>query len=103
MLRALAGIAVGVAGTLAAAAAVHGQAPVPSPSVQSPVSPLVASHSRLADSLIRITRGSPLCGITRAPQLDGRPRHAIVDLPYLRERYVALEGSGAFLTGRPVH
>ena len=55
------------------------------------------------DGTVNFSRGSPLCGISLALLQDGRPRLAIVDLPFLRERYVAIEGAGAVLNGRPVH
>jgi myo-inositol-1(or 4)-monophosphatase len=55
------------------------------------------------DGTVNFSRGSPLCGISLALLEDGRPRLAFVDLPFLSERYVAIEGSGAFLNGRPIH
>jgi myo-inositol-1(or 4)-monophosphatase len=33
---------------------------------------------------------------------DGRPRVAVVHLPFMAERYIAVEGAGAYLNGRPV-
>ena len=55
------------------------------------------------DGTVNFSRGSPLCGISLAFLQDGRPRLAVVDLPLMGERYVAIEGSGAFLNGRRVH
>jgi myo-inositol-1(or 4)-monophosphatase len=55
------------------------------------------------DGTVNFSRGSPLCGISLALLEDGRPRLAVVDLPFLSERYVAIEGSGAFLNGRRIH
>jgi myo-inositol-1(or 4)-monophosphatase len=54
------------------------------------------------DGTVNFSRGSPLCGISLALLQDGRPRLAFVDLPFLSERYVAIEGAGAFLNGRPI-
>jgi myo-inositol-1(or 4)-monophosphatase len=55
------------------------------------------------DGTVNFARGSPLCGLSLALLQDGRPRLAIVDLPFMGERYVALEGAGAFLNGRRIH
>lgn len=52
---------------------------------------------------VNFARGSPLCGISLAFLIDGRPQLAILDFPFMAERYVAIEGAGAFLNGRPVH
>lgn len=54
------------------------------------------------DGTVNYARGSPLCGISLALVEQGRPRLAVVDLPLLGERYVAVEGGGAFLNGRPI-
>ena len=54
------------------------------------------------DGTVNFARGSPLCGVSLAFLEEGRPRMAIVDLPFLGERYVAVEGAGAFRNGRPV-
>jgi myo-inositol-1(or 4)-monophosphatase len=62
------------------------------------------------DGTVNFARDSPLCGISLALVEAGRPRLAVVDLPFLGERYVAAEGAGAFLNGqalavadRPLH
>jgi myo-inositol-1(or 4)-monophosphatase len=54
------------------------------------------------DGTINFSHGTPLCGISLALVHEGRPILALIDLPLLRERYVAQEGGGAFLNGRPV-
>ena len=54
------------------------------------------------DGTVNFSRASPLCGISLALLVDGRPTLAVVDLPYLGERYLAAAGAGAFLNGRPV-
>ena len=54
------------------------------------------------DGTVNFARGSPLCAISLALVEDGRPRLAVVDLPFLSERYVAVEGGGAFCNGRPI-
>jgi myo-inositol-1(or 4)-monophosphatase len=54
------------------------------------------------DGTVNFARGSPLCGISLALVEDRRPRLAVVDLPFLGERYLAVEGAGTFLNGRPV-
>ena len=53
------------------------------------------------DGTVNFARGSPLCGLSLALVEDFRPRLAIVDLPFLEERYLAAEGAGVFLNGRP--
>jgi len=54
------------------------------------------------DGTVNFARGSPLCGISLALVEERRPRVAVVDFPFLGERYLAVEGAGAFLNGRPV-
>lgn len=51
------------------------------------------------DGTMNFARDSPLCGISLALVEGGRPRLAVVDLPFLGERHVAAEGAGAFLDG----
>jgi myo-inositol-1(or 4)-monophosphatase len=55
------------------------------------------------DGTVNFARGSPLCAISLALVERGRPKLAIVDLPFLGERYVAVEGGGAFLGTRRLH
>ena len=55
------------------------------------------------DGTVNFSRGSPLCGISLAFLVAGRPRLAILDFPFLAERYIATEGAGAFVNGRPIH
>ena len=54
------------------------------------------------DGTINFSKASPLCGISLALIEAGRPTLGIVDLPLLGERYVAREGMGAFMNGRPI-
>jgi myo-inositol-1(or 4)-monophosphatase len=54
------------------------------------------------DGTINFARDSPLCAISLALVTDGRPRLAIVDVPLLGERFVAVAGQGAFLNGRRI-
>jgi myo-inositol-1(or 4)-monophosphatase len=55
------------------------------------------------DGTVNFSRGSPLCGISLALLVEERPRLAVVDLPFLGERYVAIEGAGAYRNGRAIH
>jgi myo-inositol-1(or 4)-monophosphatase len=54
------------------------------------------------DGTVNFAHGSPLCGISLALVQDGQPTLAVVDLPLLRERYVAARGAGAFRNGRRI-
>jgi myo-inositol-1(or 4)-monophosphatase len=55
------------------------------------------------DGTVNFARGSPLCGLSLALLADGRPQLAIVDFPFLAERYIAVEGAGAYLNGHRIH
>ena len=55
------------------------------------------------DGTVNFARGSPLCGISLALLENGRPRLAVIDLPFMAERYLAVEGAGAYLNGRRIH
>jgi myo-inositol-1(or 4)-monophosphatase len=55
------------------------------------------------DGTVNFARGSPLCGLSLALLIDGRPQLAVVDFPFLGERYVAAEGAGAYLNGHRIH
>lgn len=55
------------------------------------------------DGTVNFARGSPLCGISLAFLNEGRPQLAILDFPFMAERYIAIEGAGAFLNGHPIH
>jgi myo-inositol-1(or 4)-monophosphatase len=55
------------------------------------------------DGTVNFARGSPLCAISLALVEEGRPRLAIVDFPFLNERYLAAEGAGAYLNGSAIH
>ena len=46
--------------------------------------------------------GSPLCAISLALLRHGRPVLGIVAAPLIGERFVAVEGAGAFLNGTPI-
>jgi myo-inositol-1(or 4)-monophosphatase len=54
------------------------------------------------DGTINFARDSPLCAISLALVTDGRPRLAVVDIPLLGERFVAVAGQGAFLNRRRI-
>ena len=54
------------------------------------------------DGTVNFARGSPLCGISLALVEERRPRIAVVDFPFLGERYLAVEGAGAFLIGATI-
>jgi myo-inositol-1(or 4)-monophosphatase len=54
------------------------------------------------DGTVNFARGSPLCGLSLALLQDGRPQLAVVDFPFLAERYIAVAGAGAYLNGRRV-
>lgn len=51
------------------------------------------------DGTLNFIAGSPFCSISLALVTAGRPVLAIVDAPLLNERYVAVEGAGAYLNG----
>jgi myo-inositol-1(or 4)-monophosphatase len=51
------------------------------------------------DGTVDYAHGGPLCAISLALVVDGRPHIGVVDLPLLGERYVALAGRGAYLNG----
>ena len=55
------------------------------------------------DGTVNFARGSPLCAISLALVEGGLPRMAIVDFPFLGERYLAAEGAGAYRNGAPIH
>jgi myo-inositol-1(or 4)-monophosphatase len=55
------------------------------------------------DGTVNFARGSPLCAISLALVEDARPRLAIVDFPFLGERYLAAEGAGAYLNDSAIH
>lgn len=54
------------------------------------------------DGTVNFARGSPLCAISLALIEQGQPRLAVVDLPLLGERFVAMEGAGTYLNGRQI-
>jgi myo-inositol-1(or 4)-monophosphatase len=51
------------------------------------------------DGTANYADSSPLCAISLALLRRGRPALAVVDAPLLGERFVAIEGAGAFLNG----
>ena len=51
------------------------------------------------DGTVNFIHGSPLCAISLGLIVDGRPRLGVIDLPFLDERYSAVEGRGAELNG----
>ena len=54
------------------------------------------------DGTANYADGSPLCPISLALVRGGRPVIAIVSAPLLGERFMAVEGVGAFLNGMPI-
>lgn len=54
------------------------------------------------DGTVNFANGSPLCAISLALVDEGEPVLGVIDLPLLRERYVARRGAGAYLNERPV-
>jgi myo-inositol-1(or 4)-monophosphatase len=51
------------------------------------------------DGTINFAKDSPLCAISLSLVVDGQPVLGIVDTPLLGERFIAREGSGAYLNG----
>lgn len=51
------------------------------------------------DGTINFSKDSPLCSISLSLVVDGQPVLGIVDTPLLGERFVARQGSGAYLNG----
>jgi myo-inositol-1(or 4)-monophosphatase len=54
------------------------------------------------DGTANFVKDSPLCGISLALVELGRPTLALIDLPFIGERYLAAEGVGAFLNGKRI-
>ena len=52
------------------------------------------------DGTVNFIKGSPLCAVSLALVERGRSWLSVVDVPLLDERYVAMEGAGAYLNGR---
>jgi myo-inositol-1(or 4)-monophosphatase len=52
------------------------------------------------DGTANFVKDSPLCGIALALVEQGKPKLALIDLPFLGESYRAAEGIGAFLNGK---
>jgi myo-inositol-1(or 4)-monophosphatase len=55
------------------------------------------------DGTVNFARDSPLCGISLALIERRRPTLGIIDLPFARERYIGVEGAGAYVNGRRLH
>jgi myo-inositol-1(or 4)-monophosphatase len=55
------------------------------------------------DGTTNFIKGSPLCAISLALLSEGQPVFGIVDVPLLKERYVARAGGGAYLNGARLH
>lgn len=55
------------------------------------------------DGTTNFIKGSPLCAISLALLSEGQPIFGIIELPLLRERFVARAGAGAYLNGTPLH
>jgi myo-inositol-1(or 4)-monophosphatase len=54
------------------------------------------------DGTSNFAHGLPLCAISLALLHDGRPVVAVIDAPFLGERYHAVEGKGAYAGERPL-
>jgi myo-inositol-1(or 4)-monophosphatase len=54
------------------------------------------------DGTANYADGSPLCAISLALLRRGRPRLAVVAAPFVDERFVAVEGAGAYWNGAPI-
>jgi myo-inositol-1(or 4)-monophosphatase len=54
------------------------------------------------DGTVNFIHGSPLCGISLALLDDSRPVLGVIDLPFLRMRFTAVESHGAHQDGRPI-
>jgi myo-inositol-1(or 4)-monophosphatase len=54
------------------------------------------------DGTSNFAHGLPLCAISLALLRDGRPVLAVIDAPFLGERYHAVEGQGAYAEERPL-
>jgi len=54
------------------------------------------------DGTINYSRNLPLCGISLALVKGGQAVIGLVELPYLRQSYTAIEGAGAFLNGEMI-
>ncbi len=54
------------------------------------------------DGTANYAHGLPLCAISLALLHDGRPVLAVIDAPFLGERYHAVEGHGAYAGQRPL-
>lgn len=55
------------------------------------------------DGTVNFAHGVPLCGISLALIRDGRAVLGVVELPFLRARYTAVDGHGAHCDGKPIH
>lgn len=54
------------------------------------------------DGTINFAAGIPLCGVSLALYIEGRPVVGVIELPLLRESYLAIEGHGALRNGRTI-
>jgi myo-inositol-1(or 4)-monophosphatase len=54
------------------------------------------------DGTINFARGSPLCTISLSLVRAGEPVLGIVDAPFLKERFIARQGQGAYLNRNPI-
>src|SRR5712691_6240892 len=54
------------------------------------------------DGTSNFAHGLPLCAISLALLHDGRPGLAVIDAPFLGERYHAVEGHGAYAGTKPL-
>ena len=54
------------------------------------------------DGTVNFVRGIPMCGISLGLIHNGQPTLGIIDLPFLRSRYTAAAGSGAYVNGKRI-
>ncbi|RZU50946.1 myo-inositol-1(or 4)-monophosphatase [Krasilnikovia cinnamomea] len=54
------------------------------------------------DGTVNFVHSSPLCAISLGLIVSGRPVLGVIDLPFLGERYCAVEGGGAEVDGRRI-
>jgi len=55
------------------------------------------------DGTANFVRGIPLCAVSLGLVHHGQPVLGVVDLPFLGARYTAVQGSGAYANGQPIH
>ncbi|HEX6968127.1 MAG TPA: inositol monophosphatase, partial [Micromonosporaceae bacterium] len=54
------------------------------------------------DGTVNYVHGIPLCAVSLGLVRKGRPVIGVIDLPFLGARYTAVEGAGAYVSGRQI-